>query len=192
MNQLGYWTADRCGLPAFAYTGALPYAAVLPNGAPVKLPADPWFLLGNYRLTLFTHVSGEYELISGQRAWARINQGEGRNSGRNAAEITVNGWKYALTGMQSLAADPSVCARSFGCGFAEYAYRTGEVEVRRNLSVKPSATPYDGASGFLLTVTVRNNGTERVECGYAESVGARFEEIRFQTQPQENLPLRYR
>lgn len=75
MNKLGFWGSDSAGLPTFEYTGALPYSEKLDNGTAVKLPDDPWFLLGNYRFTLFAHVSGEYELISGQRAWARVNQG---------------------------------------------------------------------------------------------------------------------
>ncbi|MBQ9262620.1 MAG: hypothetical protein IJ189_00230 [Clostridia bacterium] len=68
MNQLGVWRKDSAGLPCFEYTGHLPYQAALKNGKPVKLPEAPWFLLGNYRMTLFAHVSGEYELISGQRS----------------------------------------------------------------------------------------------------------------------------
>lgn len=191
MNQLGFWKNDRFGLPCFEYTGTLPYAATLQNGTPVKLPEDPWFLLGNYRMTMFTHVSGEYELISGQRAWARINQGAKRNSGVNAAAITVDGRYYTLTGMDSLATNPALCQRVFGCGFAEYTCQIGKVEVRRNLSVKPSTTPYDGASGFLLTVTVKNAGAESIQCAYSESVGANFEEIRYQTQPKESQPLHY-
>ena len=66
-EKIGRWLTDDCGLPYFEYTGELPYRAVLPNGDDVRLPEDPWFLLGNYRFTLFAHVSGEYELISGQR-----------------------------------------------------------------------------------------------------------------------------
>jgi len=67
-NRIGTWKTDRDSLPCFSYTGALPYSQQLANGQPVKLPKDPWFLLGNYRLTVFTHVSGEYELITGEPA----------------------------------------------------------------------------------------------------------------------------
>ena len=68
-NEIGYWMQDSVGLPYFNYTGKIPYVAYLSDGTQVKLPDDPWFLLGNYQLTLFTHVSGEYELITGQRSW---------------------------------------------------------------------------------------------------------------------------
>lgn len=190
MNKLGFWNTDKAGLPCFEYTGEIPYNAVLSNGTPVKLPDDPWFLLGNYRLTLFTHVSGEYELISGQRSWARINQGKKRNCGVNFSVITVDGKDYSLTGMASLAADTEKCRRIFGCGFANYSYELDGVSVNRNLSVKPSSEVDNGASAFLLTVTVRNNGAKRIDCSYSEYVGANFEPIQFQT-AKEWLPLKY-
>ena len=66
MNEIGFWEEDAAGLPCFEYTGKLPYIAPVDKGQHIKLPDDPWFLLGNYRLTLFSHVSGRYELISGE------------------------------------------------------------------------------------------------------------------------------
>lgn len=192
MKKIGVWKTDAAGLPCFAYLGDLPYRAKQDDHTAVKLPEDPWFLLGNYRFTLFTHISGEYELISGQRSWARLNQGKERNSGRNFSGITINGKEYALTGMQSPAADSSGCERVFGCGFANYAYQPDGVWVNRNLSVKPSSAPDDGTSAFLLTVTVKNNRQEAVFCTYREAVGAHFESIQFQTVPEERMPLKYR
>ncbi len=191
MNYLGHWSSDKMGLPCFEYTGNIPYSAKLDNGTDVKLPEDPWFLLGNYRFTMFTHISGEYELISGQRSWARVNQGSKRNSGVNLSEITVDGEKYALTGMDSLAADTEKCRRIFGCGFANYSYEIDGVSVNRNLSVKPSTEVDNGASAFLLTVTVKNKSGKAVNCTYSEYVGANFEGIQFQTVPKEWLPLKY-
>ncbi len=191
MNNLGHWSSDRAGLPCFEYTGKIPYSVKLKNGEDVKLPQDPWFLLGNYRFTLFTHVSGEYELISGQRSWARINQGSRPNSGVNLSEISADGNTYALTGMDSLAADREKCRRIFGCGFANYRYKIDGVLVNRNLSVKPSTQVDNGASAFLLTVTVKNTGERPVECAYREYVGANFKPIQFQTVPKEWLPLKY-
>ena len=191
MKQLGTWRTDSAGMPCFEYTGNVPYHATLKNGQPVKLPEDPWFLLGNYRMTLFTHVSGTYELISGQRSWARLNQGDQRNSGLNTASISINGKCTELTGMQSPAANPEVCRRIFGCGFASYICQTEEITVSRTISVKPSADPHSGASGFLLTVDVKNRSSATVQCVYQESVGVHFAEIRHQTQPEDSLPLRY-
>lgn len=191
MNNIGYWSSDKAGLPCFEYTGNIPYAAKLDNGTDVKLPQDPWFLLGNYRFTLFTHISGEYELISGQRSWARVNQGKTKNSGVNSSVVVINGKEYPLTGMDSLAADSEKCKRIFGCGFANYAYDIDGIGVNRNLSVKPSTTIYNGASAFLLTVAIKNNSGKDAEISYSESVGANFETIQFQTAAKEYLPLQY-
>lgn len=191
MNKLCYWLTDSCGLPAFEYTGKIPYEEYLSNGQKVKLPDDPWFLLGNYRFTMFAHVSGEYELISGHRSWVRINQGEKRNSGINSSVISVDGKEFSLTGMDSLAAYPEKCKKIFGCGFANYFYNTDGIEINRNLSVKPSDTPYNGASAFLLTVRVKNLRNKIAECLYTEFVGANFEPIRYQTAPKESLPIKY-
>lgn len=192
MNNIGCWSSDKAGLPSFEYTGDIPYSAKLKNGASVKLPEDPWFLLGNYRFTLFAHVSGEYELISGQRSWARINQGEMSNSGVNSSVISIDEKEYALTGMASPAAAPGRCERVFGCGFANYSYDINGIRVNRNLSVKPSTTPYNGASAFLLTVTVKNNSGKAAECSYTEFVGADFKVTQYQAVPSDQLPIKYR
>ncbi len=191
MNNIGYWKSDKAGLPCFEYTGNIPYSAKLDNGNAVKLPDDPWFLLGNYRFTMFAHISGEYELISGQRSWARINQGEKRNSGVNSSVISINGREYVLTGMNSPATDSEKCRRIFGCGFANYSYRIDGISVNRNLSVKPSTRVDNGASAFLLTVSVKNHSGKNIDFSYSEFVGANFETIQFQTYPRERLPLKY-
>ncbi|MBQ7981123.1 MAG: hypothetical protein IJ305_05885 [Oscillospiraceae bacterium] len=164
MNNIGIWQHDTAGLPCFEYTGNLPYSAQLSDGTPVKLSVDPWFLLGNYRFTLFTHISGEYELISGERAWARINQGKKKNSGVNSSILTIDGTRHALTGMDSLAANSETCKRIFGIGFANYVYNIGGISVNRNLSVKPSTEVDNGASAFLLTITIKNNSGRKINC----------------------------
>lgn len=194
-KALGFWSADADGLPRFTYTGALPYRAALPDGRPVKLPEDPWFLLGNYRMTLFAHVSGEVEILSGQRAWARLNQGAGKDSGANHAVLAVErggeGVSLALAGMDSLAADPAVCTRTFGCGRAEYVYRAQGVEVTRALEVRPSTTPYNGASAYRTIVTLRNVGSEPARLHYEEGVTANFVEIKEQGRPEAQRPVRF-
>ena len=57
---IGDWKIDAAGLPCFNYVGSVPYKATLANGDSVKVNPDPWFVLGNYQLTLFAHVSGQY------------------------------------------------------------------------------------------------------------------------------------
>lgn len=195
-SNIGYWLEDAGGLPCFNYTGNIPYSASLPDGTQVKLPDNPWFLLGNYQLTLFTHVSGEYELITGQRSWGRVNQGTKRNSGANRSVLEILDKEKVkktiqLEGMDSPTADSSLCTRIFGCGFADYLYNINNISVRKNLSVKPSRTPYDGTSAFLLTVTIRNDKTDKINLTYAESVTANYEEIQFQNLPPECKKVKY-
>ncbi len=191
-NEIGYfgWTPNK--LPYFDYIGKLPYREVLENGTKVKLPEDPWFLLGNYQLTLFTHVSGEYELITGQRSWGRVNQGWRENSGANYARVGIidekgNSTRIELTGTESLAADPDYCRRRFGCGFAEYEYRTQELRIVRTLSVKPSVNYKDGASAFVLTVLLTNEGLRTHRICYEEGVIANYKEIQFQRQEKSRV-----
>ena len=196
-NEIGDWMNDANGLPCFNYTGSIPYAAYLPNKQKVKLSDDPWFLLGNYQLTLFTHVSGEYELITGQRAWGRMNQGDKPNSGANHAYLAwINDKdevieKYQLTGLDSLAADPNTCKRVFGCGFANYTYQTDDITVQRIMSVKPSTAPGNGTSAFLLTVKIKNNGSEKVNLIYSESVAANYETMQQQHSSDDAKKVKY-
>lgn len=202
-HKIGFWQTDRNGLPCFNYTGAIPYKARLENGEDVRLPEDPWFLLGNYHITLFTHISGEYELISGQRSWGRLNQGKtltfpsgpwakldkdkNMNGGSNSASVTINGNEIRLTGLASIAADSSKNKRSFGCGWAEYEYCCYDTDIKRTLSVKPSLAPNDGTSAFLLTVTIKNNGDTEKSYIYKEQLGVNYREIQFQYMPEEYL-----
>ncbi len=191
MNEIGKWMTDEAGLPCFGYTGNLPYQKTLTNGEAVKLPEDPWFLLGNYRMTMFTHVSGEYELISGERAWVRINQGDSVNSGKNASVLTIGEKEYQLTGMASLAANAESCRRTFGCGIAVYEYDVDGLRVVKKMSVKPSADPYHGTAAFLCEVLIQNR-TDRQICGnYMESLGVNYKEIPYQWMSQEMSTVKY-
>ena len=205
-SSVGYWQTDENNLPCFNYTGTIPYKAKLENGDDVNLPEDPWFLLGNYHITLFTHISGEYELITGQRSWGRLNQGKtaalskgpwgkldkdkNMNGGANSASVVINGNKILLTGLNSIAADAAKNNRSFGCGWAKYDYYCDDTHIRRKLSVKPSLDPHDGTSAFLLTVTIKNNGDNAKKYTYKEQLGVNYREIQFQAMPKEYLKAR--
>lgn len=192
---VGYWGEDTSGLPCFYYTGSLPAICLEPDGKAAKVPEDPWFLLGNYQLTLFTHVSGAYELITGQRAWGRMNQGEGVNTGDNAAVVMLmdanGGVKECirLVGMDSEAADAAVCRRNFGCGFAQYIYTLPNLQIERTMSVAPSFSIDGGVSAFLLTVRIKNTGKDMLRLKYEESVLANYVPIQFQRQKE--YPLTY-
>lgn len=196
-QSIGYWSKDKNNLPNFNYTGALPYTAVLENGEKVKLPKDPWFLLGNYKLTLFTHVSGEYELITGQRSWARMNQGSTANSGLNSSSVILSDQKgkelgnYQLTGLNSLAADPKITTRQFGSGYAKYTYKTKQFTCERTLACRPSVNPYDGVSAFLVTVKLRNTTGKLLRITYNESVTAHHEMMQQQHRSPEGKTVKY-
>ena len=169
MNQIGKWMLDEAGLPCFAYTGDLPYNAPDDKGQKIRLPEDPWFILGNYRITVFSHVSGEYELISGQRSWMRLNKGEGMTEGKNSAEVVIDGESHLLTGMSSSSASANR-SKIHGCGFAFFEYLAEGILISRNLSVNPSLDPRDGASAFLLTVHIENDSAKTKEIKYLEKL----------------------
>ncbi len=185
-NEIGYWMDDEKGLPCFNYIGKLPFSASACDGEKVKLPEDPWFILGNYKMTLFTHVSGKFEIITGQRSWGRINQAAERNSGENRAEISIDKKKCILIGQKDTLEELIPFEKTFGCGVANYSYSQDNIEVRRKISVKPSKNPYDGEAAFLIQINISNNDTNSHEVNYLEGVTANYEEIQFQTKQNEN------
>ena len=196
-SPIGDWKIDAAGLPCFNYVGSVPYKATLANGDSVKVNPDPWFVLGNYQLTLFAHVSGQYELITGQRAWARMNQGDRINTGKNDARLEVLSADggivktYLLVGLKSLSADSAKSKRIFGCGYAQYQYQADMLKVSRTLSVKPSLSIDGGASAFLLTVTVKNKTGKTQRLRYTESIRAQYETMMQQSTPREWRKVKY-
>ena len=161
-KTIGTWALDKNDFPVFKYTGKIPYKATCKDGSPVKLPEDPWFLMGNYQFTLFSHISGEYELITGQRSWGRMNFGEKPNSGNNQCKITISNpssnqnQTYNLVGINSLSGNEEICERKFGIGYAKYEYSLDEVEISRSLHIKPSANIDGGSPAFIVTFEIKN------------------------------------
>lgn len=163
MNKIGFWGWDGCGLPVYHYTGDYPAMALDRAGRDSSQPQDPCFILGNYRMTLFAHVSGSYELISGERGWARLNHC-GRNTGFNRttlciadAEMPKKAASCELTGAPF--AQSCVTNEVFGAGFARYSYSCPMgLEVVRELDVQPSERLHQGNASFLLTFTLKNTG----------------------------------
>jgi cellobiose phosphorylase len=142
------------------------------------LPDDPVFLLGNHRLTLFTHASGLMQILSGERAWARMNQGEEIWSGANRATCSIGGRKHELVGLDEPAARDA--DKLFGVGFARYSYRLRPgLEVERSIHVRPSTTVGEGASAFLLLVRFENKGSSPVDVEYAETVLTNYRMLPF-------------
>lgn len=175
-QKYGAWEWSAKGLPVYHYTGALPVTAVDKDGKDANLPEDPYFLLGNYRMTLITHASGIYQFLTAERAWARINAAERPNYGWNEASITFkDGKKVSLVGINSLATDVASTQKYFGVGFARYTYNFhNNFTCTRILSVKPSQKINTGNPAFVVTVVLRNGGTTAQTLSYNERMLVSF------------------
>ena len=179
-QPLGRWLEDGNGLPAFSYDGRLPYHATLSDGRVANLGDSPWFLLGNYRATVFVHVNGEYELISGERSWARMNLGSRPDSGENAARLTIGKKTYLLAGPGSLAEDPDICERVFGCGYARWTFHVDGLEIVRTMRINPSTEINTGDAAVLIRLEVTNLRGGSRKASYEESVLANYVQTQFQ------------
>jgi len=178
-SPIGHWIEDTQGLPAYALTAKLPAESHGTDGAVYPMRQDPIFLLGNYRLSLFVHGSGIWQIVTGERAWARLNA-SGKSYGANRAVLRVKTTKgessHELVGLDSLAADPAVCRRTFGTGFAQFEYALNDgLSVVRTISVAPSQRLNEGHPGFIVSVALRNQGTQTVELTHEEAVLANYE-----------------
>jgi hypothetical protein len=175
-SSLGEWLDDDYGLPCYRYSGPLRFPDSPKQNDSIMLPDDPYFLLGNYRLTLFTHASGLYQILTGERAWGRMNQGDARWSGANAATVEFSGQKHSLIGLDSPSA--AAAAKTFGVGFARYDYSLDPaLKITRLLSVAPSSKIGEGTSAFHTQVTLRNTGSAPLQISYSETVCARYQQL---------------
>ena len=175
-HTMGEWQDDSFGLPCYEYRGPLRFASSpRRDGAPM-IPDDPWFLLGNYRLTLFPHASGQLEILTGERAWGRMNQGAEKDSGANAATIEVDETSTALIGLDAPAAAAAV--KRFGVGFAHYEYDVAPgLKLTRTISVAPSGKIHEGTSAFVVQIRMHNTGPKPRTVRYRESIRAKYEQI---------------
>lgn len=196
-RPIGEWTSTVQGLPAYRYLGDLPFQALDNEGNESNLPADPYFLLGNYRLGLFTHVSGIFQFMTAQRVWARINFNEGQpNYGSNEAYVILTHGKKSqqtdLVGVNSIASDSKRVKRLFGVGFARYDYELGEgVSCTRLLSVRPSENINEGTPSFLISVILRNRGQKSLTMKYTESMPVNYVSMNMQLHSPCGRPIRY-
>ncbi|GAB3642634.1 GH36-type glycosyl hydrolase domain-containing protein [Spirosoma arcticum] len=195
-QKIGTWAMSAKGLPVYRYTGAIPFTAADKDGVDANLPEDPYFLLGNYRVGLLTHASGRYQLLTAERAWARLNADEQTNYGWNDASIRFGVGQAAkrvnLIGVNSLAADPALTQKSFGVGMARYTYQLPQVRCTRTLSVKPSPAINQGNPAFVVTVTLSNTGTQTQQLTYIERIRVNFVLNGTQYTDPAKRPLLYR
>ncbi|HEY4248973.1 MAG TPA: hypothetical protein VGM64_19265 [Lacunisphaera sp.] len=193
-SPVGHWIDDPDSLPAFALTAKLPTTTTDAAGHPLPVRNDPIFLLGNYRLTLFVHGSGLYQVVTGERLWARINAA-GNSSGANRTKLIVRrsgrDTTYNLVGLDSVADDPALCRRTFGTGFATFEYSLPDLAVTRTISVAPSEHVDQGQPGFVVSMTFHNTGESAVELSLDESVLAHFETMTERLIPESARLVQY-
>jgi Glycosyl hydrolase 36 superfamily, catalytic domain len=175
-SSLGEWIDDDDGLPAYHYTGPMRFPDSPKRDGEAMIPDDPFFLTGNYRLTLFTHASGLYQILTGERAWGRMNQGDTSWGGANSAAIEISGQQHNLIGLDEPAA--IAATKRFGVGFARYDYTLApSLNITRVLSVAPSTKIGEGTSAFLTHVRLRNTGSAPLQLRYSEAVRARYQQL---------------
>ena len=172
----GKWKQTPEGLPYYEYASS-------------SSDEDPYFLLGNYRLNLRTHVNGIYKLISGERVWARFNADPQRPGyGRNRAVLMLDNASYDLVGDGAVAAE-EVCS---GIGFTRYDYLLDNaLRCSRMISVMPSEEVNHGNPCFLLTVTLRNVSNKARTVTYDEVVIPGFVPIYAQETEEKDRAFTY-
>ncbi|WNR42800.1 hypothetical protein [Paenibacillus roseipurpureus] len=175
MHRVGYWDWDQDQFPVYHYTGGYPVFAKDKLGHDAKLPEDPCFLLGNYRATVFVHVSGSYEFITGERGWARLNHG-GKNKGWNQSIVTMatnQGEEvYALVGGN--ACEELVTQQTFGIGYANLQYNLNDLKLSKVYAMQPSMDLHNGNPSLLLEVSLTNSGDRPLTITYQEQLLAHY------------------
>lgn len=191
--EIGHWSADGSGLPAYSYTGALPFTAFDKKGNVTEQPEDPYFLLGNRRITLIPHVSGIVEVMTAERAWARVNASAERpDYGVQKASLTINGEAVELLGVESAAASPELCSRLFGLGHATWEYHLPDgITCRRTVSVAPSRSAKDADAAFSTDITLTNAGNAAAVVSYRELLPVNYTPMGIQMTPEADRVVLY-
>ncbi|WP_028611567.1 GH36-type glycosyl hydrolase domain-containing protein [Paenibacillus harenae] len=199
MNKIGRWSSDIDELPAYHYTGGYPFFAKDKAGNDAKLPEDPCFLLGNYRATVFAHASGTYELITGERGWARLNHA-GKNKGWNQSIVRMATGDeqanrtfaaYSLVESQSL--DRIKADSKFGIGYANYRYELPEqLSISKVISIQPSMELHKGNPSMLIQLTFQNDGPAPLTIQYTEELLIQYMMMNDQSHPSGKRLVEYR
>lgn len=173
-HPVGHWRTDTKGLPVFNFTGKIPYRLRAVDGKQIGFPDDPFFLLGNYAITAMVHTSGEYDIYTMQRGWARPNAPKD-GFPVNGAEIKLGEKTHVLTGVDKKLAQQT--EKNFGTGFAVFQMQVGELGVKRTIALLPSREINEGIPAFLVTVEIENHGKETQELTYTEKLLANQEMV---------------
>lgn len=175
-SHLGEWVSDARGLPAYKFSASLPLESKAADGKAYPLDPDPFFILGNYRLTLFPRASGIYRILSGERGWMRLNEAaEGYQPNSASLSIKKSGKiaRHELLGLSGVCSDQARSTRYFGCGHACYEMKIDEeTALRRTLAVAPSTDEDPGIPALVIMVSVCNESSQPVEYCYTESLFA--------------------
>ncbi len=192
-SKIGYWIKDKLDLPVFRYI-ARPVKPGTEVQKSVVLEDDPYFLLGNYRLTTFVHSSGVVRVMSGERAWAKLNEGADSlpdNRARLLIKNKTSESKIELIGSKGIAREPQLCTRDFGIGYANFAYNTADIKCRRTISVSPSKAINSGLSAYLVEVELENAEAYEQEIVYEETVLAHYVGCMDRNSPEDKWPVQY-
>lgn len=182
LNASGKWGETPAGLPYYTY-----------EGHTLSADEDPAFLLGNYRISLMTHASGLYQIMSGERSLAWFNADpEHPDRGLNRTTVYVDNKPVELVGYNSLAADPIRCIVETGIGFTKYDYYLdGGLRCARTISVMPSEKANGGNPCFLVTVTFTNTANSTKNISYVEALSPGFVPIADHMTPADDRDLKY-
>ena len=196
MNQIGYWSSDQRKLPYFTYTGRLPFQAELADGRAVKLPENPWSILGNPQITAFPHMNGACEIITGRRSWGRMNQGKGRNSAAHNMTVMVGGVTYPLWKSEACHKSTEEKGRSatkqyFGCGFATWEYDLQGIRLQRIMSVRPAKEVKGGTAALRVDLIFTNSTDQTADIDFTEGYQAAYQEIQYQAVEPEKQPVQF-
>ena len=172
-SDVGKWMYDETGLPCFNYYGALPYITPNISDDAFSQNSDPYFLLGNHRLTVFQHTSGIYQLLTGERAWGIVNRGSRNEYAETASELLIDGKKFKLTGKNSRSLNRAT-TKIFGAGFARFDYKLPDIQCTRVVSVQPSTDVKNGTPALLIQIQLINSGSHKKSIRFTETVMASY------------------
>ncbi|MFW6286527.1 MAG: hypothetical protein ACOC29_01170 [Candidatus Sumerlaeota bacterium] len=186
-NGTAVFETDESGLPYCRLLGQRPcyYPADTPPPQGME-ETDPWFILGNYGLTVFPHASGSYQLLHTERSFARLNHdGSSRITGR-ACRCRLETGKETIDLLEREADE-----KRFGCGFAEWVYRLDGLELVRRFDIVPSRDSADRIPGFRITISLRGTSDASRNIVFTEGLQARYHFANWNNPPLGRRAARY-